>query len=295
MVSRQSVYVPEMPCVHKMAATITSGTKIRIQATTPPTADRFWIDFQCGVSVSRYVDVAFHLNPRFDDKSVVLNSLIDETWGMEERNRLMYLYRGAVFDMLIECHEQLWKVSINGQHFCQFAHRIQFQRITHLAAYGHVNIIKCNLESGSFAFPLPSEPGTPEMQCIYKIAGGISDSSMVKIHGIVPPHAYRFRIDFQCGLSAARNDDIAFHLNPRFDEMEVVRNTQIAQKWGREERSPSPLRRGEVFDMLIMCDSQYWKVIINGQFFCQFPHRIQFQRITHLVVSGDVNITMINT
>lgn len=60
------------------------------------------------------------------------------------------------------------------------------------------------------------------------------------------PPPPRFHINLRSG------SDIAFHLNPRFDENVVVRNTQINSSWGSEERSLSrqmPFARGRSFSV----------------------------------------------
>nr|XP_049707947.1 galectin-4 [Helicoverpa armigera] len=278
-----SVYDPDLPCVHKIAVNITNGSKIRIQGSIPHDAHRFWIDFQCGLSMSTNVDVAFHLNPRFDHMAVVRNTLIEEEWGEEERTGGIPLSRGEDFDMLIECDIRCWKVSIKGQHFCEYIHRIEYNRITHLVVFGDVKIIKCNIVAPS------QDPYDQNMQCVHKIPGGICSSSKIRVQGSIPHDAHRFWIDLQSGA------DVAFHINPRFDQMEIVRNTLSAGVWGEEERSGGmPLCRGGNFDMLIASDEECFRVAINGQHFCEFVHRIGFVHIDHLAVYGDVNIKLIS-
>ncbi|PZC78686.1 hypothetical protein B5X24_HaOG217246 [Helicoverpa armigera] len=180
-----SVYDPDLPCVHKIAVNITNGSKIRIQGSIPHDAHRFWIDFQCGLSMSTNVDVAFHLNPRFDHMAVVRNTLIDEEWGEEERTGGIPLSRGEDFDMLIVCDIRCWKVSINGQHFCEYNHRIEYDRITHLVVFGDVKIIKCNIVAPS------QDPYDQTVQCVHKIPGGICSSSKIRIQGSIPHDAHR--------------------------------------------------------------------------------------------------------
>jgi hypothetical protein len=36
-----------------------------------------------------------------------------------------------------------------------------------------------------------------------------------------------------------------------------------------------------------------FQVALNGIHFCEFPHRIPFQRISHFTVDGDVMISMV--
>lgn len=51
-------------------------------------------------------------------------------------------------------------------------------------------------------------------------------------------------------INLCSGKDIAFHLNPRFDEYAVVRNTKINDLWGTEERSLNrrmPFVQGQSF------------------------------------------------
>lgn len=76
------------------------------------------------------------------------------------------------------------------------------------------------------------------------IPGGLYPSKTIVISGTILPNANRFHINLRSG------SDIAFHLNPRFDENAVVRNTQIGSSWGSEERSlprKMPFLRGQSF------------------------------------------------
>ena len=53
------------------------------------------INLRCGN------DIAFHLNPRFNENAVVLNTQINGTWGPEERGlpQAMPFYRGQGFSV----------------------------------------------------------------------------------------------------------------------------------------------------------------------------------------------------
>ncbi|XP_063895266.1 32 kDa beta-galactoside-binding lectin lec-3 isoform X2 [Helicoverpa armigera] len=120
-----SIYDHDLPCVHKIAVDITNGSKIRIQGSIPRDAHRF------------------------DEMEIVRNTFTAGAWGKEERRGGMPLCRGDPFDMLIECDEVSFMVSINGQHFCKYIHRIPYDRITHLVVFGDVKIIKCNIDAPS--------------------------------------------------------------------------------------------------------------------------------------------------
>ncbi|PNI46860.1 LGALS9 isoform 14, partial [Pan troglodytes] len=73
-------------------------------------------------------------------------------------------------------------------------------------------------------YPHPAYP----MPFITTIPGGLYPSKSIILSGTVLPSAQRFHINLCSG------SHIAFHMNPRFDENAVVRNTQINNSWGSE-------------------------------------------------------------
>ncbi|CAB3231854.1 unnamed protein product [Arctia plantaginis] len=134
----------------------------------------------------------------------------------------------------------------------------------------------------------------PVVPCVHPIPGGLYPGRMIRVQGNTPPGAQRFAINFQCGPNTDPRDDIALHLNFRFVEMCVVRNHLTAMSWGVEDTNGGmPLNRGESFEALILCEPHAIKVALNGLHFCEFPHRVPFQRISHLTVDGDVLIQFI--
>uniref|UniRef100_A0A1E1WT13 Galectin n=1 Tax=Pectinophora gossypiella TaxID=13191 RepID=A0A1E1WT13_PECGO len=133
----------------------------------------------------------------------------------------------------------------------------------------------------------------PQVPSLYNIPGGFYPGKMVRVQGSTPPGAQRFAINLQCGMSTDPRDDIALHLNFRFVERCVVRNHLTALSWGAEETAGGlPLVPGQPFEVLVLCEPHALKVALNGQHFCEFPHRIPFQRISHITFDGDVTIQM---
>ncbi|KAM4843932.1 galectin-9 [Thomomys bottae] len=125
------------------------------------------------------------------------------------------------------------------------------------------------------------------------IPGGLYPSKSIVVSGTVLPSANRFHINLCAG------GDIAFHLNPRFDENAVVRNTRIRGSWGSEERSlqrKMPFNRGQSFMVWIMCDSYCLKVALDGQHLLEYVHRLKnLPAINSLEVAGDVQLTHVQT
>lgn len=134
-------------------------------------------------------------------------------------------------------------------------------------------------------YPSPTYP----MPYFSSIPGGLYPSKSIIVVGTILPNAKRFHINLRSG------SDIAFHLNPRFDENAVVRNTQVRGSWGSEERQllrPMPFRRGQSMSVWIMCDSYCFKVAVDGQHLLEYNHRLKnLAAINNLEVNGDVQLT----
>ncbi|XP_072634689.1 galectin-4-like isoform X2 [Canis lupus baileyi] len=126
------------------------------------------------------------------------------------------------------------------------------------------------------------------------IPGGLSVGMSVYIQGITSEHMRRFCVNFVAG--AHPGSDIAFHFNPRFDGWDkVVFNSHLGGKWGSEEKKRSmPFRKGTHFELVFMVLAEHYKVVVNGNPFYEFGHRLPLQLVTHLQVEGDVELQSIN-
>ncbi|XP_027946464.1 galectin-4 isoform X1 [Eumetopias jubatus] len=66
-------------------------------------------------------------------------------------------------------------------------------------------------------------------------------------------------------------------------------------KWGSEEKKRSmPFRKGAAFELVFMVQAEHYKVVVNGNPFYEFGHRLPLQMVTHLQVDGDVELQSIN-
>ncbi|XP_025871999.1 galectin-9 isoform X1 [Vulpes vulpes] len=139
------------------------------------------------------------------------------------------------------------------------------------------------------AYPTPTYP----MPFFTSIPGGLYPSKSIIVSGTILPGAKRFHINLRSG------NDIAFHLNPRFNENTVVRNTQINNSWGSEERSlprKMPFVQGQSFSVWIMCEGHCFKVAVDGQHLFEYYHRLKnLPAINNMEVAGDVQLTHVQT
>ncbi|VDM94818.1 unnamed protein product, partial [Onchocerca ochengi] len=111
---------------------------------------RFAIDFCCGLLIQgeHQDDKALHFNPRFDtssswfrpaDRQIVLNSLIGNRWGMEERYRNVFK-EGNEFSMRILVLANYFNIAVDGRHLCDYLHRIPIIEIRTIYIGGNVRI-----------------------------------------------------------------------------------------------------------------------------------------------------------
>uniref|UniRef100_A0A452QJZ1 Galectin n=1 Tax=Ursus americanus TaxID=9643 RepID=A0A452QJZ1_URSAM len=126
------------------------------------------------------------------------------------------------------------------------------------------------------------------------IPGGLSVGMSVYIQGVASEHMKRFSVNFVAGQHSGA--DIALHFNPRFDGWDkVVFNSMQGGKWGSEERKRSmPFHKGKAFELVFMVLAEHYKVVVNGNPFYEFGHRLPLQMVTHLQVDGDVELQSIN-
>lgn len=319
--SPQTPFVnPVVPFFGTIQGGLRDGLQINISGTVIFSLDtRFSVNFQTGRSD---YDIAFHFNPRFEEGGyVVCNTKQNGSWGPEERKMQMPFQRGSPFELCFLVQSSEFKVTVNGSFFMQYSHRVPFHRVDTIAVAGNVGLSYISFQPPGFGpansapitqtvihtvqsvpgqvFPTPVIPPVVYPNPVYPmpffttIPGGLYPSRNIIISGIVMPSAHRFHINLRSG------SDIAFHLNPRFDENAVVRNTQINSSWGSEERGlpgMMPFGRGQSFSVWIMCEGHCLKVSVNAQHLFEYCHRLKnLSAINSLEVAGDIQLTHVQT
>ncbi|XP_023615252.1 galectin-9B-like [Myotis lucifugus] len=282
-----SVQAPFVNPVVPFSGTIQGGLQDGLQITVNGTVlhahgTRFAVNFQTGFSDN---DIAFHFNPRFEEGGyVVCNTKQKGRWGPEERKMNMPFQMGIPFEIRFLVQSSGFQVTVNGNFYTNYIHRVPFHRVDNISVTGTVGLTHISFQNtravpvqpafsvmqfsqpARFApkpkgrkpkvsrsppwLPLADLPLSSRQPIPFftSIPGGLYPSKSITITGIVLPYAQRFHINLRSG------NDIAFHLNPRFDENAVVRNTQTNNSWGPEERGLNrsmPFVRGQGF--LVRC------------------------------------------
>ncbi|XP_066119366.1 galectin-9 isoform X2 [Saccopteryx bilineata] len=310
---------PIVPFTGAIQGGLQDGLEITVNgAVLYSSGNRFAVNFQTGYSSD---DIAFHFNPRFEEGGyVVCNTKQKGCWGSEERKKQMPFQMGSPFDLRFLVQSSGFQVTVNGSLFMQYSHRVPFHRVDTISVTGAVTLkfisfqpsgvraanqapitqtVIHTVHSPGQMFPNPTIPPmaypnpTYPMPFFTSIPGGLYPSKSIIVSGTILPSAQRFHINLRSG------SDIAFHLNPRFDENAVVRNTQVSGSWGPEERSLTqkmPFFQGQSFLVWIMCEGHCLKVAVNGQHLLDYCHRLRnLPAINSLEVAGDVQLTQVHT
>ncbi|XP_058803659.1 uncharacterized protein LOC131671326 [Phymastichus coffea] len=134
----------------------------------------------------------------------------------------------------------------------------------------------------------------PAVPYVGEVEGGLISGKMVRVQGQVPADSTFFAINYQLGPSLNPRDDVALHISPRFKEGIIIRNHIQSMTWGPEESDGSMcLQCGTPFEIVIFCEYQCYKIAVNGRHFAEFTHRLPYNKVTHLVIDGQVEITSI--
>jgi galectin-4 len=80
-------------------------------------ASRF--EFNLLTGTQNGADVAFHFNPRFDQREAIRNSCQGGGWGAEEKQGVFPLQPGQEFEIQIVCFQEYYQVRKTADCFFQ--------------------------------------------------------------------------------------------------------------------------------------------------------------------------------
>ncbi|XP_039255941.2 galectin-9-like [Styela clava] len=247
---------------------------------------RIAVNLLCGPDADD--QIALHINPRFEQQTVVRNTRDSSGWGGEERDKeFPFKKPGRQFAIWIVCREEHFEIFINRYKlFATYKHRIPLKLITHVQVAQNCDIsLVCSgikgLDVPVQVFDEPSAPLNIEVPFF-----NIRNHS-VTIYGKPNDSDGRFTVDF------CQGDKIHFHFNPRLSEGEIVRNTKDGG-WGSEERQlefPFPFVKDVPFVAKITARKHGFDVEINGCSAFTYAKRIRsLKAIRNIGVHGDAEI-----
>lgn len=277
--------------------------------------------------VGREDDVALHLNPRFAESAIVRNSLKGGKWGDEERDGDMPLAMGQPFTLVVAVLEDRFRLHVNGAHFADYAHRLKVGSVRNLLVEGDAVIHDVLVESQENESELaqadnwelyqpPELPKIEALQVDEQVPELLAESHMhfepkleliqppkpvcqripelmapgrvVIVSGEVEPAAKRFYVNLQTDVGDTA--DVGLHVNPRFDTdpRGVVLNSRDRDQWQSEVTvaGKCPFAPGSPFELQVHCHQDRFRLLVNGCFLADFPHRIDLSRIDYICVDG---------
>uniref|UniRef100_A0A7N5JA91 Galectin n=1 Tax=Ailuropoda melanoleuca TaxID=9646 RepID=A0A7N5JA91_AILME len=197
---------PGIPFSGKIQGGLQDGLNITIKGTILYcSGTRFAVNFHSGYSDN---DIAFHFNPRFEEGGyVVCNTKQNGSWGPEERKMHMPFQMGNPFELCFLVDSWDFKVTVNGNHFVQYSHRVPFHHVDTLSITGAVQLSYIGFQTQTVIHTVQSSPGRPfpnpvvppmayptsvyPMPFFTSIPGGLHPSKSIFVSGAVLPTAQR--------------------------------------------------------------------------------------------------------
>jgi len=286
--------VPNPSCPYNDAIPngLAAGKVITINGHIAHGADRLTFNL-----ITMSGSIALHINPRLAEGTLVRNSLVNGSWGNEEKHGQILFQRGAPFELAIEVRQDKYVVRINGHNAFDYAHRIPLYEVARLELQGQMNINRISY-SNSYQ-PIGNELQNPRVPFSMPLVNGAQPGRLIQIR-LVPQHG-RFVINLQNGADPNGSNDIQFHVSIRWDDPNsggrpvVIRTNCQGGNWGAEEKDHHhfPFQQGVEAEVLILLDPQEWKMAVNGQHFVSMAHRAPFQHANHVNVNGNVQVRSI--
>ncbi|CAJ0580618.1 unnamed protein product, partial [Mesorhabditis spiculigera] len=269
-----------VPYTTKMTSPYQEGQTIQLRGKINPDAKSVEFNLLRGHSDLPAAEAILHLKFKFDDGKIVLNSYQGGTWGKEEKESL-HLKAGDDYDLRVRALADHFEVRLNGVKVHDYKHRVPFTMSEYFQVKGDCTLTHVNW--GGRVYTLPWETG---------FANQASMPAGQKINLYAVPKGDRWNLDF-----IARNGDILFHWNPRFNEKAIVRNSQKAGTWGNEEREgPFPFKKEHGNEITIINEPYSIQVIVDGHQIGTFQHRTAdpAQDYIGFRIDGEVDIVNID-
>ncbi|XP_014665050.1 PREDICTED: galectin-5-like [Priapulus caudatus] len=101
-----------------------------------------------------------------------------------------------------------------------------------------------------------------------------------------------FFINLQCGPKSSDNT-IGFHMNARFEERIIIRNSRIGPDWGKEERNVPRFifAPSTEFQLRIRVLQDRYCIDVGEELFAEYTHRFkELSDIKTIYIAGEVDI-----
>jgi len=150
---------------------------------------------------------------------------------------------GQIFFLTVMATENLFKISINGEFFCDFPNMQEdLEEINFCEVTGDLYIISIDARGGvPPSYGLPMAPPLysllvnsfikPEVPFIAKIPLGLYPGRMIMINGMPTTTKRGPPKSFEINLKCSSGSDVALYIKPHLEEQDVVVNAKVGRDW----------------------------------------------------------------
>lgn len=219
-------------------------------------------------------DIPLHISVRFRHKELILNTKKGGEWGKEERKKLPFELGGS-FDLRVRAHADKFELLVDGKDFATYEHRLPLATVNHVFIDGPLNLFGVNWGGKYYSVPFETQ-----------IQNGFGTGKRLHITATPEKKPDKFCINLVTG-----SGDIALHVNPRFKEKKVIRNSCKGGEWANEEKEGDfPFKSEITFDLVIVNENYSFQILVNDEPLCTFAHRMEPNSIVGVQVQGEVEL-----
>jgi len=135
----------------------------------------------------------------------------------------------------------------------------------------------------------------PAIPFCHDLTSVLHPQSDIVVQGVIDENAIRFAINLVTGRN--ERPDIAFHFNPRLDQLYSARNSRLDGSWGHEEGNSQhrfPFSRGQPFYIEVFLTHSEFLVAVNGTHYCSYTYRTSLINITSIQIVGGVKLSRVH-
>lgn len=154
------VSATETPYLAKLPNGMKVGSVLKITGCVYDDADQIRFDLQGHATVKMrhkpeyFRNMPLHINPRFHERCVVLNSMEMSNWEAEIRESRMIFSPGKEFELVIKSEQEGFKIIFDGKEYALWKHRGQKpETVTSLHCSGRVKLFKILYETTQVILP----------------------------------------------------------------------------------------------------------------------------------------------
>ncbi|KAK3783447.1 hypothetical protein RRG08_033704 [Elysia crispata] len=280
--------------LYKLPFKLSPGRAILIKGVTFPYS--VWFSFCLTNGTCSMSDNApFYFNPRFRHGLVVRNDFTPENgWGKEETGGGFPFSKDASYEVKIVVRDSHYEVFVDGNHFCNFNHRLPNDDVEYLYVTGDTMLQDIQIGDED-AIDIPSLPTTRATK-----EGALTHGKKVFIQGKPKKGTKRFNLNLLVG-DEFKTSDLALHFDVRFDyegcKNVVVMNHRQDGEFGQEERETKNFlfAHDQRFQLSIALEEDAYKISEGGKPYLSFEHRIKPPAsVRNLFIRGGVHIEKIS-